>query len=609
VWRSGHRGGARRRARQTTSLVTGLIVTLAATLALAACTPPGLPEPIAPSGTPSTPGTPPGAGTVVVGLSAARGGLTGFNPYLVADYSPTSLAIAQLVLPSAFVTARDGSLEQDVDVVDSAAVTATEPFTVTYTLDPKASWSDGTPISAEDFSFLRSQLVSQPGTASSAAYRLIDAIRSRDAGKTVEVEFAAEVPGWRTLFSPLLPSHLIKDFPGGWTAAMAGTIPVSGNRYRLNSYDPLTGQVTLTRNDKYWATQPDPTTVILRLGAAGDLLQAFTRGDVQALWLTPDGDEVGDVESAVPPERRVEIGTPASVQVVFNTVQGATAVADVRRAVAAAVDLQAVAAVLAGGWLDGGPTVTSQVRLPAQATDGDGENAVETGDPGAAQRFLDAAGYQRNGLYAIENGRLLRLTLAVPSGDARLAAAARLLQRQLGEAGIEVDLLADSLPNLVGTRIAAGDFDMALVTVPRGAQDDIAAATAFSCPVIPAANGDPAVDPLIPATAQDVPPASSEAAPGTEIGAGGTDQPADPGGNLSGFCSTAVQPLLADAITGSGSAGRADADLWNELPVLPLIEPITIFAVSPEIATVLDGPTDGWLWTGPLAGLPDWPVA
>ncbi len=43
--------------------------------------------------------------------------------------------------------------------------------------------------------------------------------------------------------------------------------------------------------------------------------------------------------------------------------------------------------------------------------------------------------------------------------------------------------------------------------------------------------------------------------------------------------------------------------------MLPLIEPITIFAVSPEIATVLDGPTDGWLWTGPLAGLPDWPVA
>ena len=54
----------------------------------------------------STPGTPPEAGTVVVGLSATAGGLPGFNPYLIADYTPASLAISQLVLPSAFVVGR-----------------------------------------------------------------------------------------------------------------------------------------------------------------------------------------------------------------------------------------------------------------------------------------------------------------------------------------------------------------------------------------------------------------------------------------------------------------------------------------------------------------------
>ena len=77
---------------------------------------------------------------------------------------------------------------------------------------------------------------------------------------------------------------------------------------------------------------------MLRLGSAADLVEAFTRGDVQALWLRPAGDEVARVESAAPDERRRVIATPASVQLVFNTRAGPIAVAEVRRAIAAALD-------------------------------------------------------------------------------------------------------------------------------------------------------------------------------------------------------------------------------------------------------------------------------
>ena len=157
---------------------------------VAGCTPPNLPAPIAPTGGTSVPSTPPAPGTLIVGLDGTAGPITGFNPYAVADYSPTSQAVASLVLPSAFVMAPDGTVGSDSDVVDWVAVTSLEPFTVTYLLDRDASWTDGTPITAEDFSYLRDQLLVQPGTVSSAGYRLISAIRSRDAGKTVDVEFA-----------------------------------------------------------------------------------------------------------------------------------------------------------------------------------------------------------------------------------------------------------------------------------------------------------------------------------------------------------------------------------------------------------------------------------
>ena len=136
-----------------------LILFVLAAVLLTACTPPNLPAPIAPTGGSSVSSTPPAPGTLVVGLDGTAGSITGFNPYAIADYSPAAQAVASLVLPSAFVMAPDGSIGTDADVVDWVAVTSLEPFTVTYLLDRKASWSDGTPITAEDFSYLRDQLL------------------------------------------------------------------------------------------------------------------------------------------------------------------------------------------------------------------------------------------------------------------------------------------------------------------------------------------------------------------------------------------------------------------------------------------------------------------
>lgn len=567
---------------------------------LTACTPPNLPAPIAPTGGTSVSSTPPAPGTLVVGLDGTAGSITGFNPYAIADYSPAAQAVASLVLPSAFVMAADGSIGTDADVVDWVAVTSVEPFTVTYLLDRKASWSDGTPITAEDFSYLRDQLLVQPGTVGSAGYRLISAIRSRDAGKTVEVEFAQPFPQWRTLFSPLLPSHLLKDSPGGWSSALDSDLPLSANRYRLSSYDAVTGQVTLARNDKYWATPPGPAAVVLRLGRPADLLAAFNRGDVQALWFAPDARTAQDLLDQVPAERRTTVATPSSIQLVLNTQRGPTADAQVRTAIAAGLDPTELSAELTAGWTDGARPVTSQVSLPVEDA-AEASPPVVTDDPAAAAAGLTAAGYTRNGLYVARQGVVLRLTLGYPSGQPRMAAAARAIRDQLGAVGIEVDLLPDAAPDLIETTLATGDLDLALVNLTRGSQDAVAAATAFGCP---------ATDPLgIGSVATTTPvPGAGTSGPTTPAGEATGDSAAVRTGNLSGYCQARTQRVLTDALTGSGSAAAADPQLWAQLPVLPLIQPQSVFAVAPAFQSVLDTAHPGWAWTGPLAGLASWPA-
>jgi len=599
--------------------VVGLIV---AALALAACTPPGLPAPIAPSGQSSAPSSPPGIGTIVIGLDGTSGPIGGFNPHAIADFSPASQAVSSLVLPSTFVTAADGRRVPDPDVVDAATVTSQQPFTVTYTIDRKASWSDGTPITADDFSYLRDQLLVQPATVDPAGYRLISAIRSRNAGKTVDVEFATPFPDWPTLFSSLLPSHIMKDFPGGWAAALNADIPVSGNRYKMSSYDPVTGQILLARNDKYWGTPPGPATVVLRLGDPSDLIGAFSRGDVQALWLEPGAKTLAEFDASVPAGRRTIVPVPASVQLIFNSTSGPTASVDVRAAIAAGISPSVVAKQLSGGWGAGAATVTSQVRLPAQLSPAEtGAAGVVTSDPVIAARRLTAAGYLKNGLYATKDGEVLRLTLGYPSGDRPLAAAARTIQRQLGLVGIEVDLLADTPSSLLETRAAAGTLDLTLTSLPRGPADAVASASAFGCPRpgTSTAGGEP-VDPLVPgSTAEAAAPTPTTGVTTGDVAAAGRVEPggsAAPGdgtvplrtGNLSGYCAPETQALLAQAISGRGSAQAADPRLWTDLPVLPIAQLSTVFALSPALSSVLHGGHEEWLWTGPLQGLPGWPA-
>lgn len=554
------------------------IVALGTVLLLAgaaACTPPNLPLPQAPMSSSAEPSTAPPPRSVLIGVGL-DGPVEGFNPHAIADASPITTAVAALVLPSTFIVAANGSIEMNQSLLIAASVVSTDPFTVRYTLNKAASWSDGTPITGADFRYLQQQMVSNPGTVDPAGYALVSQIRTVQAGKVVDVQFSAPFPDWRTLFANLLPAHLVKDAPGGWTDGLAAGLPVSGGRYKMASFDTVTGEITLQRNDKFWSSQQGPATVVLRLGTVSDLAAAFGRGDLQALLVRPGSSDQAALTRAVPAERRVTVPSPATVDLIFNTASGPTADPRIRRAVAAGIRVAAVRAELGDGSSESMLAVDSQVRLPAQdaVSPGPATALPPTGDPTAAGAELAAGGYSTAGLYAVRGGQVLRLTLGYAAGDARLQQAARSIQHDLGTVGILVDLQGFSLRSLVGGA-ASGKLDLTLLTVPRGRSDAAAAASAFGC--------------------ADTTDTADTAAVRT--------------GNLSGYCAARTQSLLAAATAGDGSVIAADTAIWSALPVLPLGEPVWVFAVSAQLSSVLAGSHQGWLWTGPLAGLIGWPAA
>src|SRR5437764_100605 len=230
--------------------------------------------------------SPPLVREVVLGVDRLIGG---FNPHTLADLTPISEAVAGLLLPSAFHQTPTGQWILDRTLLTSAEVTATTPFTVTYRIRRNAQWSDITPIAAEDFGYLAGQMRTQPGVVDSAGYQLIDQVISRDGGKTAEVVFTRPYAGWRTLFRHLLPAHLLKDAPGGWSKALDAGLPVSGGPFAMTSVDRSRGEIVLERNDRYWDTPTQVGRIRLRQGSEAALVEALRTGGVQgALFGRPN---------------------------------------------------------------------------------------------------------------------------------------------------------------------------------------------------------------------------------------------------------------------------------------------------------------------------------
>ena len=556
-------------------------------LVLLGCSPPPPPvDPPPPPGTTTTPRVPPTT-EVTIGVDELS---AGFNPHTLADLSPTTAALSGLLLPSAFQQDSDGSWQLDRTLLLSAKQTSNKPFTVTYRLRSDAAWSDTAPIAAEDFVYLAEQMRTQPGVVDPAGYRLIDEVRSRDGGKTVEVVFRQPYPGWRTLFNNLLPAHLLKDAPGGWADALDDGIPVSGGPYAIRSRDPARGQLVLERNDRYWAKPAVLDRVVLREGDDAALVETLRSGDQQiAMLTTPDaigvstfaalGDDVARLVTVPRPVVASVLLRPASEQLADDVV---------RQAVAAALDRDAL---IATGTASGPSTrlrADAHVLAPSQSgyrpTIPESGHAVASG-PAVLARLLTDAGYRRERSGWFRDGEMLRLVLAAPDQRYPYVTLAQRVADQLADAGIPTELVTPEGDVLFGTLLE----DRPQRASPQQAAGQ--AGTEVDIAVVPqAVGGDPAT---VLASRYGCPPVVPP------------EQPQPPP-NPASFCDLSLQPFIEGAL--SGSIPLADAlavvepALWRQVPVVPMFQEAALLVTTAEVS----GVAPGGLLAGPFADLSRW---
>jgi ABC-type transport system substrate-binding protein len=524
--------------------------------------------PIVSSAAVQTSGPAPNPAELIMGVDDLG---AGFNPHTLADAGPVSFGVASIVLPSVFRPGRDGVLRLDRTLAESARVTGSNPFTVTYKLRRDASWSDGVPIAAEDFAYLADRMRTEPGVVNPAGYRLITGVNSRAGGKTVEVVFSRPYPGWTTLFGNLLPSHLLKDAPGGWPEALEAGIGVAGGPFALRSVDRDRGLAVLERNDRYWDTPAGLDRLVLRESTAPGLVSALGSGGDHLALLSADaiamsllGDLGDSVSTTVVPQ-------PMVTSLVLRQDSRMLAEAGVRAAIVAALDLDNLVLTGTGNGPAAALRATSHVRVPP-APGRPGTGPAQPPDPDRTSALLTAAGYTRTPQGWQRDGFQLRLVIGAPSDRQPYPMIANAVARQLRSAGVTADVIMPTGDELYGS--AQGREPVDLLVAPRVLSGDPATdlASEFGCP--------------------------SQPRDGSTVDL----QPA----NVAAFCDQTLQPsidgVLAATMPAVPTVDTVDSQLWQAQVVLPLYQHAGVLVLTPAAV----GVRPPGLLAGPFAGAEQW---
>ncbi|TCO58567.1 ABC transporter family substrate-binding protein [Actinocrispum wychmicini] len=485
------------------------------------------------------------ADEVVVGVDSVVGG---YNPHVLADQSTVTTALSTMLLPSVFRPAPDGTPELDRTVMVSAAVTKSEPYTVTYRIRTDAAWSDASPVAAEDFVYLRERMRDEPGTLDSAGYRLISDIKNEEGGKVVQVTFAQPYPGWRSLFDSLLPAHILKDAPGGWDQALESGFPATAGPFSIKTMDMSRGDIVLERNERYWAKPAVVGSVILRRTDPPGLVEALRTGHDSLVVARMDQAGVSQLTALGSKVTVQAARRPTVLTILLRPTGPDLADERVRQALVKMLDRDALLKAGTGGGAAADAKADSLTLAPSQP------GYAPTGPPGhdslAAQQTLTQAGYSLVGSVWTREGRPLSVTLGTPADKEPYLSVAKEVERQLTAGGVQVKLVTPPAHQLLKP---GSDATILVVPQPVGPDPAATLASTFSCPAAKSPNS------------SVVPPA-----------------------NLLGFCDRTLQPTIDAALTGSKSLSGAitilEPQLLSQSVAVPVFQLADSVAVRSELS-------------------------
>ncbi|WP_199432482.1 ABC transporter family substrate-binding protein [Qaidamihabitans albus] len=384
--------------------------------------------------------------------------------------------VMKAVLPSTYHSQPDLSFAMNEDVLQSAEMISEDPQTIEYKIHPDAQWSDGTPISADDFIYIwktqNGRDCPDCAVSTTAGYEQVESVEGSDNGKTVTVTYSEPFTDWQQLWEsgqPIYPAHIAAehgdlDTPEGLKSAFDwfGTnVPTySGGPFKIERFQN-NQSITLVPNENYWGEKPNLDRVIFRI--ITDATQeptALQNGEVQVIYPQPQVDLVQQVQNIPNVSSYIGLGLTWE-HFDFNLDTEALKDKALRQALFTAVDRQGLIDKTVGQFTDKVEPLNNHNFMPGQ--DGYEDTVSETGqgsgDIEAAKKILTDAGYTLQGqqLMNPDGEPVPDMRIRYTTGNQIRQDSCELFAQAARELGVTVNVAPTD--DLGGT-LESGDYDV-----------------------------------------------------------------------------------------------------------------------------------------------------
>lgn len=530
--------------------------------------------------------------------------LAGFNINTSAANEFVLQEILDTVWPQPYITNAALKPVLNTDLITNVKV-STNPQTITYTINPKAVWQDGTPINADDFIYNWEAQSGNPAytdvggaafdAASSSGYNQIASVTGSNPpggaacdagsaadynaglcpnGKTVTVKYTNTYADWQGLFANLVPAHIARTV--GWNTGFTGASQtISGSWYEIQSYNN-NQSVVLVRNPKYWGT-PGKLDKIVFSFITDDTQEvpALQNNEVQLINPATVSTSITQAAAQVPNTTKATVPGLEFEHFDFNEADPYLAKLQVRQAIAYGTNRQEIISHTVGEISSSVKPLGNRMYVASQPQYVDNGSAYAAVNTSKAESLLSGLGFKKGSdgyfqpNYGPQAGQDLTFTIQSTSGNAVRQQTEQLFQANMKTIGIKINIQNYDANTFFGTNLPNGTYQIA----------------EFAWVSTPYVSGNQSIYCSY-----------------TNTG--------NCGQNWIHYANPQVDKLLADGASATTASqetndfNQADKILWSDMATLPLYQKPQFFAWNSSYGNVIPNTSDtGVPWNANLWGL------
>ena len=355
-----------------------------------------------------------------------------------------------------------GNPTPNPDYLTGVKVTSEDPLTVTYDINPKAVWNDGTPI---DWTAFEATWKTQSGKTdgynppSTTGYEQVKSVAQGDSTKQAVVTFDKPFYPYQLLFGQLENPKAVgvDTFTKGWVNNPHNEW--GAGPFKVDSFDDT--QATFVPNPTWWGQKPLLDKVQFKVMDDSASINAFQNGEIDASGVA-SADRLKVAQGMNNVEIRVNTALASGV-VTLNTKADSLKDVTVRKALTQAIDRTKLVEIDNQGlnWKE--DPLGSEVMYPFQDGYEDNMPADSKYSVGNAGKTLEGAGYTKgaDGFYA-KGGTPLTIKYTFFGDSPTQTAMANAIQAMGKASGIKIDL-DNQDPSKFSDVVIGGKYEMLIM--------------------------------------------------------------------------------------------------------------------------------------------------